>query len=227
MRKIISPLMVIGLLLFSVGSGASFGGQKSYKLLDTETYLEMESVGSPSISPDGKHILFTRGWVNKMNDRSSSNLWIVDAKGLRVRELTHGNWRDFSPVWSPDGKKIAFLSDRDGTTQIHVLWLDTREVAQLTHLERAPGNLRWSPDGKTIAYFSDASGEYELHIKSQDGKAKPKVFPLTGTGFYAFPEWSPASKKICFVDNGRNIYLLDILSGGEVGGNIFIPAPPF
>jgi dipeptidyl aminopeptidase/acylaminoacyl peptidase len=76
----------------------------------------------------------------------------VDIAGKRVRELTHGNWRDFSPVWSPDGKKIAFLSDRDETTQIHVMWLDTREVAQLTHLDRSPGSLRWSPDGKKLAF---------------------------------------------------------------------------
>ncbi len=58
------------------------------------------------------------------------------------------------PVWSPDGRKIAFISDRDGTTQIHVMWLDTREVAQLTHLQTAPSGLTWSPDGKELAFTS-------------------------------------------------------------------------
>jgi len=154
MRKIIAQLIVINLLLLGISFGMTFGEQKNYKLLDKETFLEMESVGSPNISPDGEHILFTRGWVDKMNDRSRSNLWIVDIDGKRVRELTHGNWRDSSPVWSPCGKKIAFLSDRDGTTQIHVMWLDTREVAQLTHLERSPSGLRWSPNGKKIAFTS-------------------------------------------------------------------------
>jgi dipeptidyl aminopeptidase/acylaminoacyl peptidase len=152
MRKIIAQSIVISLLLFSVGLETTFGAEKNYKLLDKETYMEMESIGSPNISPDGVHILFTRGWIDKKNDRSRSNLWIVDIAGKRVRELTHGNWRDFSPVWSPDGKKIAFLSDRDETTQIHVMWLDTREVAQLTHLDRSPGSLRWSPGGKKLAF---------------------------------------------------------------------------
>jgi len=151
-KKIIVQSMVLSLLLFSVGLGAVFSGQKSNKLLDKETFMEMESIGSPNISPDGRQILFTRRWVDKMNDRFRSNLWIVDVEGKRVRELTHGNWRDFSPVWSSDGKKIAFLSDRDKTTQIHVLWLDTREVAQLTHLERTPSSLRWSPDEKMLAF---------------------------------------------------------------------------
>lgn len=123
-----------------------------FRLLTRDTFMEMESIGSPDISPDGDLILFARSWVDKMNDRSRSNLWLTDPTGERVRELTHGNWRDFAPVWSPDGKRIAFLSDRDGTTQIHVLWLDSREVAQLTHLERAPGDLRWSPDGKKLAF---------------------------------------------------------------------------
>ncbi|HET9530167.1 MAG TPA: S9 family peptidase [Blastocatellia bacterium] len=122
------------------------------KKLDKETFMDMESVSNPSISPDGKQIVFTRTWVDKMKDEYRSNLWIVDVEGTRIREMTSGSWRDSAPVWSPDGKRIAFLSDRDGTMQLHVLWVDTREVAQLTHLERAPGNLQWSPDGKQIAF---------------------------------------------------------------------------
>jgi len=152
MKKTTAHLTIFYLLLFCLGLGTSLSGQDNYKLLNDETYMEMESVGSPNISPDGKQILFTRSWVDKINDRTRSNLWIVDVEGQRIRELTHGDWRDSSPVWSPDGTKIAFLSDRDGTTQIHVMWLDTREVAQLTHLERSPGSLTWSPGGKHLAF---------------------------------------------------------------------------
>ena len=72
--------------------------------LTKETFMEMESVGSPNISPDGKHILFTRGWVDKMNDRSRSNLWVVDVRGERPRELTHGDWSDsLTTVFFPHG----------------------------------------------------------------------------------------------------------------------------
>ena len=48
-------------------------------------------------------------------------------------------------------------------------------------------------------------------LNHRTGKENPKIFKLTGTGFYAFPEWSPDSKKICYVDNGRNLYILDIV----------------
>lgn len=76
--------------------------------------------------------------------------------------------------------------------------------------ERYPA---WSPDGKSIACFSDASGEYELHIRQQDGKGEVKAFQLDGTGFYSHINWSPDSKKISYVDNGRNLYVIDITSG--------------
>ena len=125
---------------------------KTVRLLDAATFLEMETISSPQISPDGKHVLFVRGGVDKMQDRSRSNLWISDIEGDRIRELTHGDWSDFSPVWSMDGKKIAFLSDRDGSVQIHIMWLETREVAQLTHTEHRPVGMRWSPDGNTLVF---------------------------------------------------------------------------
>jgi len=67
----------------------------------------------------------------------------------------------------------------------------------------------WSPDGKYISYFSDASGEYVLHLQNmKDGNVK--ILSLPGTGFYAYIHWSPDSKKLCFVDNGRNLYVADI-----------------
>ena len=147
MKKLMMVSAVIGLLLLNASVSIA-----QDKVLDIDTFMEMETVGSPQISPDGELILFTRGYVDKMSDRSRSNLWVVDGAGERVRELTHGNWSDSSPVWSGDGEKIAFISDRDGTSQIHVMWFDTREVAQLTHLDRGAGSLCWSPDDKFLAF---------------------------------------------------------------------------
>ncbi len=66
--------------------------------------------------------------------------------------MTHGSWRDSSPVWAPQGDRVAFLSDRDGSDQIHVLWVESGEVAQLTHLEREPSGLAWSPDGSKLVF---------------------------------------------------------------------------
>jgi dipeptidyl aminopeptidase/acylaminoacyl peptidase len=147
MRSLSSTLIVIVL-------GLAVFAQTKPRLLDKDTFMEMEAVGNPAISPDGRSIIFTRTWVDKLKDRSRSNLWIIDVDGARARELTGGAHNDSSPVWSPDGKRIAFLSDRDGTEQLYVMWLDTREMAQLTRLERGPNNIDWSPDGKYIAFTS-------------------------------------------------------------------------
>ncbi|MFN0086279.1 MAG: prolyl oligopeptidase family serine peptidase [Blastocatellia bacterium] len=143
-------------LLFALFLSVQGLAQSKPRVLDKETFMDMESVGNPEISPDGRQIIFTRTWVDKVKDQYRSNLWIVDADGARVRELTSGARNDSAPAWSPDGRRIAFLSDRDGTNQLHVMWIDTREIAQLTHLEQAPGGIKWSPDGKWIAFTSFA-----------------------------------------------------------------------
>lgn len=192
--------------------GYGLNAENPSRLLTKETYMEMESIRSPQISPDGKYILFSRQWVDKMKDRTQSSLWLTDVDGKRVRELTHGSWRDFSPVWSPDGQKIAFLSDRDGTTQIYVLWLDTRETARLTNLERTPGNITWSPDGKRLAFT----------IFLRSGK---KILPVELPRRPRGADWAPPAvivDRLSWARDGRgpvpkgysHIFIVDAKLGG-------------
>ena len=151
-RRHVPVLACAGFLVASFLLPASAGAQMKQGVLDKDTFMDMETVSSPAISPDGSQIVFSRGWVDKLKDQGRSNIWVVDTAGTRLRELTRGSWRDSAPVWSPDGTRIAFLSDRDSTTQIHVLFVATGELAQLTHVERTPGNLAWSPDGRQLVF---------------------------------------------------------------------------
>ena len=119
-------------------------------LLTVGHYLDMERVGDPQISPDGTRIIFTRSWVNKMEDRFESEIRIMDEGGGRQRFLLKGS----SPRWSPDGTRIAYLAPGEPSgQQIFVRWMDAEgATTPVTREIEAPANFRWSPDGKQI-YF--------------------------------------------------------------------------
>ena len=106
----------------------------------------------PQISPDGKRVVYVRQFSDLMNDKHESNLWMISADGSENRALTNGNYSDSSPRWSPDGTRIAYISDRDGKPQIYVRWMDNGQTAELTDLENGPSELVWSPDGKLISF---------------------------------------------------------------------------
>ncbi|HKT46937.1 MAG TPA: S9 family peptidase [Candidatus Acidoferrales bacterium] len=108
----------------------------------------------PQISPDGSKIVYVRDFADIMTDKRDSNLWIVNADGTENRPLTTGAHSDDSPKWSPDGTRIAYISDRDGKSQIYVRWMDTGQTAKITDLGFPPMNVAWSPDGKQIAFSS-------------------------------------------------------------------------
>ena len=119
-------------------------------LLTVGHYLDMERVGDPRISPDGTQVVFTRSWVNQMEDRFDSEIRVMDADGGRQRFLVEGS----NPRWSPDGTRIAYLAAGDpGGQQIHVRWMNAEgSTTQVTRELQTPSNFKWSPDGAYI-YF--------------------------------------------------------------------------
>ena len=124
--------------------------QAPMKKLSLESYLDMESVSDPQVSPDGREIVYTRGWVDKVNDRRESSIWIMNADGSRNRFLVDGS----GPVWSPDGTRIAYTAPGDPSgSQVFVRWMDAEgATTQVTRVENGPSGLRWSPDGRWIAF---------------------------------------------------------------------------
>jgi dipeptidyl aminopeptidase/acylaminoacyl peptidase len=119
-------------------------------LLTVNHYLDWEQVSEPQVSPDGAQIVYTRTWVNRLEDRWDSALWIMNADGTRNRFLTKGS----SARWSPDGTRIAYFADGDPKgTQVFVRWMDAEgATSQITRVIESPSDLRWSPDGKWLAF---------------------------------------------------------------------------
>ena len=133
----------------------------------------------------------------------------TDLQELRPRYVKGAGYIR-SAMISPSGARAVF----DYRGDIITVPAKKGDPRNLTGTEGAHEKYpAWSPDGKSIACFSDASGEYELHILPQDGKGEARAMRLQGTGFYANLQWSPDSKKICYVDNGRNFYIVDVASG--------------
>jgi dipeptidyl aminopeptidase/acylaminoacyl peptidase len=127
------------------------------RTVSLEMYLDLESVSNPQMSPDGTQVVYTRGWVDKMNDRRESAVWIMDADGSRNRFLVEGS----GPIWSPDGTRIAYTAEGSPEgSQIFVRWMDAEgATSQVTRLQESPGGIRWSPDGQWLSFTMNVDAE--------------------------------------------------------------------
>jgi dipeptidyl aminopeptidase/acylaminoacyl peptidase len=114
--------------------------------------FELEWASNPQISPDGRQVVFQRMSMDIMKDRERSSLWIMNTDGSGLRPLLAPGRDAGSPRWSPDGTRLAYVSEAEGRAEIFVRWMDRGDEARLTHLPKGPGGLAWSPDGKWIAF---------------------------------------------------------------------------
>ncbi|MBT8273480.1 MAG: S9 family peptidase, partial [Bacteroidia bacterium] len=114
--------------------------------------FELEYVSDPQISPDGTQIVYRRNGFDVMKDNGKGNLWIINSDGSSHRKLTSREVSESQARWSPDGKRIAFVSSTDEGAELYMYWVESGQFAKLSQLEKSPGNIVWSPDGKQIAF---------------------------------------------------------------------------
>src|SRR6185503_4941655 len=190
-----------------------------------EQSLSLKSASGPRISPDGRYVAYTVQETNWEDNAFETEIWIaVVATGERY-QLTNAKKSSAAPQWSPDSKRLAFASDRDGKRQIYLISPTGGESLQLTSVETGVNSFNWSPDGRRIAFTAaeaeskarkerkEKYGEFEI-VKGDytmahlwmidvpvDGKEKkPEPARLTeGTGLTVGGfSWSPDSSRIAF-----------------------------
>jgi dipeptidyl aminopeptidase/acylaminoacyl peptidase len=122
----------------------------------------MHRTAEPQISRDGKWVAYTVTTPDMEANRGASNIWVVATSGGSELQLTRSG-HDSSPVWSPDGKTLAFLSSRSGEAQVYLLSMEGGEAHPLTKLSTGADMVKWSPDGKTIAFTSSVYPDCVSH----------------------------------------------------------------
>ena len=150
--------------LFLALSLTAFAG----KIPTSEQSLSWKSVSNARLSPDGSMVAYQVQETDWKENEFRSQIWIVRVKDKSAFALTSGAKSSTAPEWSRDGKRLAFLSDRNGgKQQVFLIFPQGGEAVQLTHAESAVNAFRWSPDGKTIAYTA-ADAESKDHKQRKD-----------------------------------------------------------
>jgi len=143
------PIEMLAVVILAAAPAAAQETPSKIRLT-VDHSLDFERVADPQISPDGRRIVYTRQWVDRMADRWESSLYLLDDGGRRSRFLARGS----SARFSPDSSRLAYLAEaQGGKEQIFVLDLSSGgEPTQVTRTDEPPANLRWSPDGRQIAF---------------------------------------------------------------------------
>jgi dipeptidyl aminopeptidase/acylaminoacyl peptidase len=145
----------------------------------TDDLFLHQKVSDLDASPDGRSVACSVRSVDRDQDAYVSCIWCLDTQGGSPRQLTRGPGLENSPSWSPDGKQLAFISNRSGALQAYVLPRDGGEARAVGQLTGAISDVRWTPDGRSLVVTSSVTVDPDWRGSRPNGRqpAQRKVQP--------------------------------------------------
>jgi dipeptidyl aminopeptidase/acylaminoacyl peptidase len=178
--------------------------------IQAEDLYELQTLAECEISPDGNWVVFCLGRVEPKSEKKYSNLWLVSTGDGQMRQFTYGDQTDSQPRWSPDGRTIAFLSNRadEKQPQLYLIPLGGGEAHKLTDLKGNFGSFAWSPNGTRLACQFRKKDAAELEREADEQKKKLGVVSRQVTRvFYKFDE-------VGFLPQARwHLWIIDAQTG--------------
>jgi dipeptidyl aminopeptidase/acylaminoacyl peptidase len=178
--------------------------------LTIEDYATMPGISGTQLSPDRAHVAYVVSRADMDRSVYDSDVWVIDADGTGNVQMTRAKGADNHPRWSPDGTRIAFLSDRDGgRTAVWVMDRKGGEPEKLTNEKGSISDFEWSPDGRQIAFVmrDPAPAEREdvrvvgkdvryahLYLLDVAGRSSSRL--TTGSFDISNVSWSPDGKML-------------------------------
>jgi dipeptidyl aminopeptidase/acylaminoacyl peptidase len=175
MKRVITSLIITLLAITPVMAGKTQSPSRPFMIGDL---LSIRRVSDPQLSPDGRWVAYTIADTDKAANKRTTQIYLTSIDGGEARQLTNEKQSSTSPRWSPDGKRLAFVSARDGESQIWVMDVASGEARKVSSISMGADGPVWSPDGKLIAFTSEVYPECttdECNKKRAEQVAQSKV----------------------------------------------------
>jgi len=147
-----------------------------------EDLYRVKGISDLRVSPGGNSAIFTVTTSDLARNKRTGHIWRMDVDGRNLQQLTFAEQGESSPLFSPDGKWISFVSSRGGETNLYLLPTEGGEARQLTRFSAGVSDPLWSPDGKELFYVNDGR-LFSVAIQTQPGLTFANPVPLPITGF--------------------------------------------
>ncbi len=146
------PLLLVTLAA-TVGTVSAAPLEAPSHVFEGRDLFSLQCVTDPQVRPDGHAVAYVRVSYEIMTDRPRRSIWLVDVDSGTDVPIAAGPSSSYAPRWSPDGKRLAYISSDGGHSQLYVRWMQSGQAARITDLTQAPNDLEWSPDGRSIAFI--------------------------------------------------------------------------